>query len=414
MCDTLYLKRGGKSFFAKNSDRSPNEAHLMIRCPARDYLRGESVKTTYVILPQVEHTNACVLLKPHWIWGAEMGWNEHGLHIGNEALFTNVKMERECGLIGMDLLRLALERTASALDAAELIISLIAEYGQDGNCAFDKKFFYHNAFLIADGNDAYVLETAGRHWALKKAGDVCTISNCISITDDYMRADDGVKGNFKKQFENKLFTAVAGAENRRRLTMEKICENGDPVALMMSALRLHASCDVDVNRSSTSSPCMHAGNLFGDQTTGSYVSETGKLSFVTGSSFPCLSVFKPLTTKAEVLPTDENAALRYWVRRELVNRYIMCGVPFADEYLRIGRETESKYLAAALAARSEEETEAISRACFAEEESLVADFLSRAKDTPLHTEKGSPFFRNYWNKKNKAFSEHYDIASCLE
>lgn len=323
-------------------------------------------------------------------------------------------MERECGLIGMDLLRLALERTASALDAAELIISLIAEYGQDGNCAFDKKFFYHNAFLIADGNDAYVLETAGRHWALKKAGDVCTISNCISITDDYMRADDGVKGNFKKQFENKLFTAVAGAENRRRLTMEKICENGDPVALMMSALRLHASCDVDVNRSSTSSPCMHAGNLFGDQTTGSYVAETGKLSFVTGSSFPCLSVFKPLTTKAEVLPTDENAALRYWVRRELVNRYIMCGVPFADEYLRIGRETESKYLAAALAARSEEETEAISRACFAEEESLVADFLSRAKDTPLHTEKGSPFFRNYWNKKNKAFSEHYDIASCLE
>lgn len=264
MCDTLYLKRGGKSFFAKNSDRSPNEAHLMIRCPARDYLRGESVKTTYMILPQVEHTNACVLLKPHWIWGAEMGWNEHGLHIGNEALFTNVKMERECGLIGMDLLRLALERTASALDAAELIISLIAEYGQDGNCAFDKKFFYHNAFLIADGNDAYVLETAGRHWALKKAGDVCTISNCISITDDYMRADDGVKGNFKKQFENKLFTAVAGAENRRRLTMEKICENGNPVALMMSALRLHASCDVDVNRSSTSSPCMHAGNLFGD------------------------------------------------------------------------------------------------------------------------------------------------------
>ena len=28
MCDTLYLKRDNRTFFGKNSDRSPNEAHL--------------------------------------------------------------------------------------------------------------------------------------------------------------------------------------------------------------------------------------------------------------------------------------------------------------------------------------------------------------------------------------------------
>lgn len=195
MCDTLYLSRGGKSFFGKNSDRSPNEAHIMVRCPARDYAAGTTLKTTYVTLPQATHTYACVLLKPHWIWGAEMGWNECGLHIGNEALFTNVKREKKDGLIGMDLLRLALERTSTAIAAAELIVSLVSEYGQDGNCAFDKKFFYHNAFLIADGKDAFVLETAGRHWALRRADDVLLLDeptasmdiNSTALTEEVLR-----------------------------------------------------------------------------------------------------------------------------------------------------------------------------------------------------------------------------------
>ena len=73
MCDTVYCKRDGRSFFGKNSDRSPNEAHLMIRCPAADHAAGETVRATYVSLPQAEHTHACVLLKPVWTWGAEMG-----------------------------------------------------------------------------------------------------------------------------------------------------------------------------------------------------------------------------------------------------------------------------------------------------------------------------------------------------
>lgn len=413
MCDTVYLRRDGASYFGKNSDRSPNEAHIMVRCPARDYPAGSVLKTTYVTIPQAAHTNACVLLKPHWIWGAEMGWNEYGVHIGNEALFTNVKREKTDGLIGMDLLRLALERTDNALAAAELIISLIAEYGQDGNCAFDKKFFYHNSFLIADAERAFVLETAGRQWVLAEAGDLCTISNCISVTTDYIRASEGVAGDFKKRFENKLFTAVAGAENRRRLTAETLARNGEPISLVCSALRRHSADDVTVNRSSTASPCMHAGNMFGDQTTGSYAAEIGKVSFVTGSSFPCLSVFKPLSVKAEVLPEDEKEALAYWVRREIVNRHIMSGAKFAVDYLYAGRQLENKYVSAALDANTQEEIEALSAKCFAEEEALVSDFLSRVKGKPLRIN-GGMYFRSFWKKKNKAFAECYDVSEYLE
>lgn len=114
-----------------------------------------------------------------------MGWNEYGLNIGNEAVFTKVKRESSNGLIGMDLLRLALERCRTAQEATDLIVSLIKTYGQGGNCGFDKKFYYDNAFLIADGKDAFILESAGRNTAVKKADDITAISNCLSIRKDY-------------------------------------------------------------------------------------------------------------------------------------------------------------------------------------------------------------------------------------
>jgi len=51
-----------------------------------------------------------------------MGVNEYGVAIGSEALFTMVKPEKFPGLIGMDLLRLALERADSAGAAVHVII----------------------------------------------------------------------------------------------------------------------------------------------------------------------------------------------------------------------------------------------------------------------------------------------------
>jgi secernin len=55
-----------------------------------------------------------LLAKPFWIWGAEMGANEHGIAIGNEAVFTKIPYDKQPGLIGMDSLRLALERAHTA------------------------------------------------------------------------------------------------------------------------------------------------------------------------------------------------------------------------------------------------------------------------------------------------------------
>ena len=92
MCDTLVATseatRDGVVVFAKNSDREPNEAQHLVYVPAKDFPAGSQVRCTYIEIPQVEHTYALILSKPFWIWGAEMGVNEHNVVIGNEAVFT--------------------------------------------------------------------------------------------------------------------------------------------------------------------------------------------------------------------------------------------------------------------------------------------------------------------------------------
>ena len=81
-----------------------------------------------------------------------------------------------------DLVRLGLERGATAYDALQVIVDLMAEYGQGGNCAEHLAMNYHNAYLIADRNEAWVLETAGRYWVAKKiTSGTCSISNSLSI-----------------------------------------------------------------------------------------------------------------------------------------------------------------------------------------------------------------------------------------
>ena len=151
MCDTFVALGNstvdGSVLFAKNSDREANEAHEIELITAADHGSDELLQCTYISIPQVQHTHAVLLAKPFWIWGAEMGANEHGLVIGNEAVFTKVPYEKGPSLIGMDLLRLALERAVTAEEALNQITTLLETYGQGGDCGFTHHLYYHNSFF---------------------------------------------------------------------------------------------------------------------------------------------------------------------------------------------------------------------------------------------------------------------------
>ena len=90
MCDTLVAladeTEEGATLFAKNSDRERNEAQALLYAPRVLHAAGASLLATYISIPQARETYACLLSRPFWMWGVEMGANEHGTVIGNEAM----------------------------------------------------------------------------------------------------------------------------------------------------------------------------------------------------------------------------------------------------------------------------------------------------------------------------------------
>ncbi|XP_045155254.1 secernin-2 [Echinops telfairi] len=111
--------------FAKNSDRPREEVQEVVFVPAATHAPGSLLQCTYIQVEQVSRTHAVVLSRPSWLWGAEMGANEHGVCIGNEAVWTKEPVGEGEALLGMDLLRLALERSTSAQEALQVITGLL-------------------------------------------------------------------------------------------------------------------------------------------------------------------------------------------------------------------------------------------------------------------------------------------------
>lgn len=243
MCDTVG-KIGNKkrfSMFAKNSDRQYDEPQVMVYIEAKENT-DRKLKATYIEIEQVKHTHAILISKPTWMWGAEMGVNDCGVCIGNEAVSTKTAKENKEALIGMDLVRLGLERAASAKEALNIIIELLQKYGQGGNCGYKKEEYYDNSFLIMDRNELYILETVGKNYAIKREKSA-TISNCLSISNADIYND--VK-NFKKKYTD---SPKKNANVRKRTTYRKLLLAKDEEDLF-KIMRTHSKKDA-------CSICMH-------------------------------------------------------------------------------------------------------------------------------------------------------------
>jgi len=195
-CDTMVAlggsTKGGNTVFAKNSDRPHNEPQPLIQIEAADYSGGFS-GTQFVDVPQAAHTYRHVGSKPYWCAGYEHGYNEHQVVIGNEALPSLLLETTEPKLIGMEVLRLGLERSKSGEEAVDVITGLVSEFGQGKFSNSAGVRTYDNIFLIADPTSAYVVECVGHDWAVKQVENVTSISNVAQIGEDVDRMSPGVK-----------------------------------------------------------------------------------------------------------------------------------------------------------------------------------------------------------------------------
>ena len=188
MCDTLLAGASettdGKVVFGKNSDRKDGEAQPFVQLPAASHPPGARAACTHISIPQVSETYAVMGHSPWWVWGFEHGVNEHRVAIGNLTVFSREPVEEQPGLIGMDLVRLGLERGRTAREALEVIAALLETHGQGGAALGPAAAGYHNAFALADSVDCWLLETSGRHWAARRV-TLESHSNHLSIGDDW-------------------------------------------------------------------------------------------------------------------------------------------------------------------------------------------------------------------------------------
>ena len=373
MCDTILAPITNAQqrvmLIGKNSDRQRNESQVLEYSQGSNYGRDEIVKCTYIEIPQARRTYTTLLSRPFWIWGAEMGSNEHGVVIANEGLHAKSSAPEHNALIGMDLLRLALERAASAEEALNVITTLLRNHGQGGDCGHLTPNFYNNGFMIADRREAFVLETVEREWVSERIAGVRSLSNLYSIGRE---ADDVSPGlvslirergwstdispNYADAITNphREHIGYAGARRGRSSSLLKELGENITTADMMRILRDHGPLGHSTpnghpGRGSTVTICMHAGAVDRmGQTTASMVSELHQstaLHWVTATAAPCLSIFKPVLLDVPLPPQGPQPDGHFdprtiWWRHELFHRTAILG-HFEELLGRISAERDA-------------------------------------------------------------------------
>lgn len=398
MCDTIWFKGNTLSIFGKNSDRNAHEAQTVELVPQRQPKPELSVGTLRFALEDKGFAYCASV--PCWMDGAEMGVNEWGVAIGNEAVFSRFSRAKN-GVPGMVFIKAALMSSKTAEEALQLLITLTETQTQGGRSSYRGSLMYDNSYLICDREKAFVLETAGHCWAWKDAGDRCAISNAYSITTDFKRLDAysrkmlapvnpqmacldeadagriGEKSSWKTFVEQRFMNLFTRGDRRRMAVQSALdaLENCDDkttqgqkdsatesggskqdaqqklVSKLMGILQSHNLQDTI---GSSVRVCNHDRDLLGNPTTASLMVEfpAGTDDFLvwfTGASYPCANLYKPiLCTHHEFIPLwtqydytpHAKASTLYWqYRREKLKHILVKPAKNADNELQKLQET---------------------------------------------------------------------------
>jgi len=432
MCDTFVAlplnTSDGAVLFGKNSVREPNEAQVVELHPAQEFQENAKLQCTYLEIPQVRQTNAILISRPFWMWGAEIGANDRGVVIGNEAVFSKMPMKSTRGLTGMDLLRLGLERSSSAENALEIIVELLAENGQGGNCGYESKLYYHNSYIIADKTSAWVLETAGPLWVAKQVKTKYSISNRYSIGEQFDLSHPDLietarkkkwlkKGqvfNFAACYSDWFYTTFSGSRARQLCSSNRLSALTGAVSVQdaFSILRDHAVDNYQPDSHFLMNcVCTHSANPISRhsaQSTSSLVAEltTDEQTFwVTGTAAPCTSIFKPFRFGGADWPEPANSTNRnydeqsMWWRHEILHRTILKDFQSRLNLIIPERDHLEESLIEQVRSQSGNISELTAEA-FETTQSLEDGWLEMMKNLEIRKQSRG-YYRHYWKKQSQ-------------
>jgi hypothetical protein len=177
------------TLFGHNCNRPVGEPRALERVPRRTFAAGERLRTPYLSLTQVRTTLTVLAARFAGSWGYAHGVNERGVAAGVTSVKTRLVNDVP-GLTGPDLVRLALERSSTALQAVDTVTDLISRHGP-GVSAGDRDEG-DPVLMFADGNEAYLLSACSTYWAVQEVREVRAQSDVCQLRQDWDRISPGL------------------------------------------------------------------------------------------------------------------------------------------------------------------------------------------------------------------------------
>jgi dipeptidase len=291
--------------------------------------------------------------------------------------------------------------------------------------------YYHNSFLIANAEDAWVLETVDKHWAARQVKDMYSISNCYTLGSQFDLVSPGLveiaaqKGYTKpaKQFDyaedysDFIYTNFAKGRIRCATTTGLLEKNKGKVDVqtIIDTLRHHGDENFDPQTTGLTSVdvCMHAG--FGpihvSQSTASmvaYLNGTTPIIFATGTSAPCTSIFKPMwmdiASSLDLGPAPTaraDSSSLFWSHERLHRATLLNYPERLKSYAGDRDDLEKKFIEGALKLTNapQKERAEFSAQCFREAAQAEAEWLKRVEQIPARKRILASSAWNGFNKK---------------
>lgn len=267
---TIIYGRNGLRQASENAASEVNEIHFYPASEASGPVKCDSAEV------EGAASFSVIMAKPAGLWGAETGSNEKGLCIG---LTFSEGHPVEGKLNATDLVRLGLERAASAVEAIDVLTTLSAKYGPEGESKDSAKA----SFIVCDTTEIWLLDIVGSFWAAQKVTSNClALKSGLSVASQIDRSSDELRSKLKNaniwDGAGELnFSAVFGTESARIWPgSEPAVEGSFGLIQMFESLR---SAGPDQNGLSSHVSLLSSGGL--------------SCHWFTATPNPVESVFKP-------------------------------------------------------------------------------------------------------------------------